>query len=264
MLVWLGGNVRVVMIYLHKIIPFFLLPIGLTLLLVLSGVALRRRGLCWLGIIVLWLAGMPFVSNFAMRIAEGWQVRQSIATLAEVDAIVVLSGGRVLAPGNPPVSEWDDADRFFAGIELFKAGKAPLLIFTGGWAPWQPQVQPEGQVLIPYAVDLGVQHASMLTTGKVVNTAEESHAVAGLLAAKRGGGEAKPQVLLVTSAFHMRRAKLLFERVGLKVVAFPVDFQVSTGEELTPFDFFPSVNSLSRTETALREFYGVLFYRIIG
>lgn len=252
------------MIYLHKIIPFFFLPMGLTLLLVLAGVVLHRRALCWLGILVLWLAGMPFVANFAMRTAEGWQIRQSIATFAEADAIVVLSGGRVLAPGNPPVSEWDDADRFFGGVELCKAGKAPLLIFTGGWTPWQPQLQPEGQMLISYAVEFGLQNARMLTTCKVINTAEEARAVADLLVAKKEEGKTRSRVLLVTSAFHMRRAKLLFERVGLEVVPFPVDFQVSTGRKLTPLDFFPSVNSLSRTETALREFYGILFYRLAG
>lgn len=251
------------MIYLHKILPFFLLPMGLTLLLVLSGLILRHRALCWLGIILFWLASMPFVANFAIRTAEGWQVRQPIAPLAEVDAIVVLSGGRVLAPGNPPVSEWSDADRFFAGVELYKAGKAPLLIFTGGWTPGHPNAQSEGLVLVPYAVDLGVARAHMLTTGKVVNTAEEANAVSALLAAQREGKVVKSRVLLVTSAFHMRRAKLLFERAGLDVVPFPVDFQVSAGGRLTPLDFLPSVNSLNRTETALREFYGMLFYRIV-
>lgn len=252
------------MIYLHKILPFFLLPMGLTLLLLLSGMVLRRRGLCWVGVIVLWLAGMPFVGNFAMRTAEGWQIRQPIVTLAEADAIVVLSGGRVLAPGNPPVSEWDDADRFFAGIELYKAGKAPLLVFTGGWTPWQPQLPPEGRVLISYALELGLQPASLLTTGEVVNTAEEARAVVDLVVVKKKKREARSRVLLVTSAFHMRRAKLLFERVGFEVVPFPVDFQVSTGRKLTLLDFLPSVNSLSRTETALREFYGILFYRVVG
>ncbi|MCX5822000.1 MAG: YdcF family protein, partial [Deltaproteobacteria bacterium] len=214
-----------------------------------------------MGIIVLWLASMPFVANFAIRTAEGWQVRQPIDTFPEAEAIVVLSGGRVLAPGNPPVSEWGDADRFFAGVELYKAGKAPLLIFTGGWAPSQPQAQPEGQVLIPYALELGVPRSHLLTTGKVVNTAEEAYAVVDLLAKGDAAG-AKSRVLLVTSASHMRRAKLLFESAGLEAVPFPVDFQVSVGRKLTLLDFLPSVNSLRQTETALREFYGMLFYRI--
>jgi hypothetical protein len=49
--------------------------------------------------------------------------------------VSVLSEGRLVAPGNAAVSEWKDADRFFGGVELFKAGKSPLLVFTGGAAP---------------------------------------------------------------------------------------------------------------------------------
>jgi hypothetical protein len=54
---------------------------------------------------------------------------------SEADAIVVLSEGRVVVPGKAAVSEWSDADRFFGGVELFRAGKSPLLVFTGGAAP---------------------------------------------------------------------------------------------------------------------------------
>ncbi|MGQ3684434.1 MAG: YdcF family protein [Candidatus Loosdrechtia sp.] len=244
------------MIYLHKIIPVFLLPVGLTVLLVLTGLMLRRRVLCWIGLAVLWLSGTPVVANFAMRAAEGWQVREQITALPEADAIVVLSGFLTLAPGNPPVSEWDDADRFFAGVELHKAGKAPLLVFTGGWSPWRPHALPEGQVLIPYAMDMGVPRASLMTTGKVVNTAEEANAVADLF-----GGE-KKRILLVTSAFHMRRARLLFERAGFEVAPFPVDFQVAAERKVGLFNFLPGAKSLTRTETALRELYGMLFYRL--
>ena len=40
------------------------------------------------------------------------------------DAIVVLSGGRHPAPGVARVSEWEDPDRFLAGLDLYRAGKA--------------------------------------------------------------------------------------------------------------------------------------------
>ncbi|MCF6158075.1 MAG: YdcF family protein [wastewater metagenome] len=250
------------MIYLHKIIPILLLPIGLTILLVLTGLILHRKVLCWLGITVFWLAGTPFVADFAMRTAEGWQMRKLIDTLPEANAIVVLSGMLTLAPGNPPVSEWGDAaDRFFAGVELYRADKAPLLIFTGGWVPWQPHAQPEGRVLARYATDKGIPQANLLITDEVVNTEEEAFAIADLLGQNKGEGT-KSRVLLVTSAFHMRRAKLLFERAGLEVVSFPVDFRVPARRKLSLLDFLPDVRSLDQTETALREFYGILFYQI--
>ncbi len=87
------------------------------------------------------------------------------------DAIVVLSEGRVVAPGVAAMSEWTDGDRFWGGIALYQAGKAPMLVFTGGGAPWQPNAKPEGEVLISYAKALGVPSKALRTTGLVVQGA---------------------------------------------------------------------------------------------
>jgi uncharacterized SAM-binding protein YcdF (DUF218 family) len=254
-------------IYLHKILPIFLLPVGITLLLVLAGLLLRRRSIIWIGVAVLWLSSTSVVSDFMVRSVEGWAERSLAIDAPRADAIVVLSGGRVIAPGVAAVSEWSDADRFYGGMELFQAGKSPVLIFTGGWAPWEPKAKPEGEILIEYAKALGVPAKSMATTGAVVNTAEEASAVAALLDKRKIGLEdraAKFRVLLVTSAFHMKRAQWLFERAGLQVAPFPVDFQVSAGRTLSPIDFLPTAGALSQTERAWREIYGRIFYYLLG
>ena len=247
------------MMYLRTILPMFVMPTGITILLVVIGLALRRRALCWMGIAVLWLASTSLVSHAIMRAAEGWQVRQPLSAMPVVQAIVVLSEGRVQPPGDASVSEWTDADRFYGGIALYKANKASLLIFTGGWSPRQPDAKPEGEVLIRYAMDLGIPRDHMLTTAKVVSTAEEVRAVADLLAA-RAGSKAAPRILLVTSAFHMRRAQMLFARAGVETTPFPVDFKASAGTAFTLRGLIPNGADLKRTEAALREFYGFLFY----
>jgi hypothetical protein len=41
----------------------------------------------------------------------------------------------------------------------------------------------------------------------------------------------------------------------------PLDFQVSVGRAFTMLDLLPNASSLSQTETAMREWYGWLFYR---
>lgn len=250
-------------IYLHKILPVFLLPLGITLLLVLAGLFLRRHSLIWLGVVALWLSSTPIISHIAARSVEGWAVRFQEADAPCVDAIVVLSGGRIIAPGVAAVSEWGDADRFYGGVELFKAGKAPLLVFTGGWLPWEPKAKLEGEILTEYAKALGVPVESIATTGAVVNTAEESQAVAALLAQKHSvsvGQRATPHILLVTSAFHMPRAQRLFERAGLVVSPFPVDFLVSADSELGVMDFLPSAGAMAESEMVWREMYGRLYY----
>ena len=88
---------------------------------------------------------MPVTSNPFIRTIEGNATRIVAEDMPKADAIVLLSGGRVTAPGDPPVSEWRDADWFFGGIVLFQAGKAPLLVFTDGCPPWQPDMPSQGR-----------------------------------------------------------------------------------------------------------------------
>lgn len=255
------------MIYLHKILPLFVLPVGTTLILLLAGIRYRRRSLIWSGVAVLWLSSTPVIGTLAVQAVEG-QAERGLATDAlTADAIIVLSEGRRVAPGKAAISEWSDANRFFGGVDLFKAGKAPLLVFTGGATPWEaPNAALEGDILAKYAVAMGVPDAQIAKTPRVVNTAEEAQAVATLLQWRlssptwRGG---PPRVLLVTSAFHLPRARVLFERAGMTVIPFPVDFRASVGGATSVTDFLPSGGALAQTEMALREVYGRLFYFVV-
>lgn len=248
------------MIYVRTILPIFFLPLGLTLLLVLAGLLLRRRALIWAALAVLWLASTPIISALGFRAVEGWAERRLSTDVPLADAIVVLSdGGRVVAPGPAAISESGDPDRFYGGMELFRAGKAPLLVFTGGWAPWEANAPLEGEILKKYAIAWGVPPERVITTGLVTNTADEAQAVATLLRERQTNA---PRVLLVTSAFHMPRAQRLFEGTGLAVTPFPVDFQVSEAGVLSVIDFVPSAGALERTQTAVREVYGRLFYAL--
>lgn len=75
------------MIYLHKVLPLFVLPVGITLMLVIAGLRLHRRWLIWSGVAVLWLSSMPFVSGLAVRAAEGWAERGLAVDAPTADAI---------------------------------------------------------------------------------------------------------------------------------------------------------------------------------
>lgn len=249
------------MIYLNKILPVFLLPTGLSLLCLLAALVWRKWVLCGVALAILWLASLPPLSNAAVRWIEGGTVRMTPGEMPEADAIVVLSGAVVDPPGDNDVLEWGEAvDRFEGGLALYEAGRAPYLIFTGGRMPWQPDKRPEGEILAEWAMARGVPQAAILLTGEVVNTAGEARAVAALLAQE---GTDSGTVLLVTSAFHMRRARLLFEEAGLGVIPYPVDFRVGEGNEFTIIDLLPSAGSLANTELALREWYGYWFYRLL-
>jgi len=250
------------MIYLAKVLPVFFLPTGATILLLLASLVFRKRALAIAGLLVLWLSSTSVVGDAVMRAAEGWQTRIPVASVPEARAIVVLSGMLRQTPGAPSVGEWrEEVDRVDAGVALLRAAKAPVLIFTDGWLPWNSDAQPVRNDVVERAVALGAPRERILVTARVRNTADEARGVWKLLQSLKDGHD-RDAVILVTSAYHMRRSRLLFTRAGVSVVPFPVDFQTSAGP-FTIMDILPHAGSIENTETAMRELYGYLFYRLI-
>jgi uncharacterized SAM-binding protein YcdF (DUF218 family) len=250
---------------LSKLLPLAFLPLGLALILLFVGLIGRWRWPVITAVVLLWVCSLGLVSQTLWRWLEApWQ-RTTAATAPSALAIVVLSSGRHPAPGAARVSEWHDPDRFLAGLDLFRAGKAPRLLFTGGASPFRPGQLPEGQRYLTEAQRLGIPAVVMASTPPVLNTAEEAVAIRRLLDASKTASAPPIRILLVTSAFHMRRAQRLFERQGFVVEPFPVDFQARGAWAGSlwrdPTQWFPSALALDGSSHALREVLGRLIYR---
>ncbi len=215
----------------------------------------RKRFYVFLSLLILLISTNPFVGNYLAQKLESSYKPIPISSVKENDAIVVLSGG-LSKIGDKEYStyEFSDPDRFFAGIDLIKQQKADKLIFTAGQVPWTENWKPEGFILKDKAIALGIP-GEILVTDKVQNTYEESIAVTKLI-------PNNSSIILVTSAFHMHRSKYLFEKQGLNVTPFPVDFK-STNRKFTFLDLFPTVHALSKTSIFIRENIGRLYYKII-
>ncbi len=179
------------------------------------------------------------------------------------DGIVVLSGGRHLPPGDSKIIEWSDPDRFVAGIELYRADKSNKLIFTGGATPFNSNLPPEGDIYIGEALTMGIPKENLYTTKPVFNTLQEAKAISILL--NKEETKIQKKIILVTSAFHMKRAKKTFEREGILVQPYPVDFRTSKGffnSLKNPLSWLPSANNMKSTSVAIREIIGRIVYRI--
>jgi len=244
---------------LREILPLFLMPTCVVLALLVLALRTRQRWPIVVALMLLLAASTPVTSNVLMRAVEGWRVRQVTSEAPNADAIVVLSFGIRDVPGDTTSFEFDDFDRFLGSFDLYKAGKAPLLIFPGGWVASRPNLPLIGDVLIARARDFGVPASALYTTGKASNTEQEAEGVAQLLGV--GKSPTAPRILLVTSAYHMSRAEMLFRRAGLEVIPFPVDFQTKLG--ITPRSFIPNGDTLKQTDAALKEIYGRVYYWIV-
>ena len=125
------------MIYFHKTIPLLLMPIMVVILLIVIGLYKKRNPLIYFAIALLYIVSTPIFSDAFFKLVESDQHRKCITSIEQADAIVVLSGMLSIHEiDGEEYIEWGDSDRFFAGIALIKAGKAPNLIFTEAQMPW--------------------------------------------------------------------------------------------------------------------------------
>jgi hypothetical protein len=118
----------------HKLLPIFVSPIFLCILVALLAFLTRRLALGTLALPTLWALSLPVTSDILWRALEQHAVRLSVDGVAPAQAIVALSGmARTVRSEQGLINEWADAsDRFWAGLELYKAGKAPRLFFHRG------------------------------------------------------------------------------------------------------------------------------------
>ncbi len=246
------------LLILHKLLPIIALPLGFCLTLILFALLLKKRWLAVVAAMILFLSSLPIVGDSLLKTLEDRFPKVEVEDCPPADAIVVLSGILHKSRSKSGALEWaEGVDRFEQGILLMKAGKAPLLIFTGGRLPWANQQLTEGQELRGGALARGIPAASIVVTEEVGNTADEAKAVRKIAEERK-----LHRIILVTTAWHMPRAEYLFRTRGVPVIPFPTDYYTRFNEPLTVLDFLPQSAALGNTEVTLRETYGRLYYHL--
>ncbi len=252
-------------LFLSKLLPAFLYPLGLALLLAFVALLfgrfrrLRRSALV-VAILLLWLPSMPATANL---LALGWEAAYppvAAAMLPQADAIVVLGG--IAAQPLPPRIVPDlngSADRLFETARLFHAGKAAHVVVSGGNLPWNEVVAPEAEWIARYLGELGIPAEAVTLEEKSRNTRENALFTAAIL-----GDKGWHSVLLVTSADHMRRAMASFRKAGVSATAAPADIQARTPVYDSVLDFLPNADALATTTSIVKEMIGLLYYRLRG
>lgn len=243
-------------LFLHKLLPLIVSPLGVVVLLLMISIVCRRRLPGVLGLVVLLVCALPATERAVWAGLESGYPYRPVEAAPTTGAVVVLSG---MLDGTPTsdgtLSQWGEAtDRFFAGLDLFRAGKAPVMIFTQGRLPWSGRAL-EGGMLARRAISLGVPESQIMLTGEVANTEDEALAVRDLM----GLADIR-NLTLVTSSFHMPRAVMIFERAGLSVVPYPTDFRTKADLDWT--DWVPSARAFGATSLGVREYIGRAYYRV--
>jgi uncharacterized SAM-binding protein YcdF (DUF218 family) len=182
------------------------------------------------------------------------------ATAGAPDGIIVL-GGPVdpdlsLAHHAPAVTS--SPDRMFAAAALARRYPNARLVYTGGSAKLISNDAKEADYAVEIFASLGIAKSRLIMERLSRNTAENAAFTKDLVKPRDG-----ERWLLVTSAFHMPRSVGLFRKVGFAVEPYPVDWRVGGPEDLLSFTNVAG-DGLGRTDIAVREWMGLVAYRLTG
>ncbi|MER8693481.1 YdcF family protein [Mesorhizobium opportunistum] len=251
--------------YLSKILWFFIQPLNLTIFLLLAGLiagTVGRRRLAVTGSVLAFviLALSAWTSLGAMMLNPLEERFPRPPLPQKVDGIVVLGGGFEgainLARGGYELSSSGDrmvetailARRFPQAKVVVSGGNGSLFLDGEGDADTAPRL------LGP----LGVSADRLVLEDQSRNTYENAVFSRKLVEPKPG-----ETWLLVTSAFHMPRAKALFDKAGFPTVPWPVDYRTS-GKEGVGLFRDNAADSLENTTMAIREWIGLFAYWLSG
>ena len=176
---------------------------------------------------------------------------------ATADAVVVLGG--YVSGGDEELTGIDASeafDRILTGIELVRAGKADRLFVGGGLFKTDDGKKSEFSVIEPWIRRWDLTDVPIDTLGDSGNTYGESQAVRKLM---DENGWSK--IFLVTTAWHMPRARAVFESSGVEVIPVGCDFRSIPKGKLK---VFPSSGRLESLQIFLQEKVGWMYYRSKG
>ncbi|MGY3458544.1 uncharacterized SAM-binding protein YcdF (DUF218 family) [Bradyrhizobium sp. LM3.4] len=150
------------------------------------------------------------------------------------------------------------ADRLFAPAGLARRYPNARIVFTGGTANLVETDSREADYSAPILESLGIAKDRLILDRDSRNTWENAIFTRKLVSPKPG-----ERWLLVTSAFHMPRAMGIFREAGFDVEAYPVDWRMGGRDDLLSFTNVGG-DGLARTEVAVREWIGLVAYRLMG
>jgi uncharacterized SAM-binding protein YcdF (DUF218 family) len=170
-------------------------------------------------------------------------------------AIVVLGGGVIQsspeAEGGHDALSSDAMKRALYAFTLRSWFKAPI-VFSGGKV-FENDQEAEAVTAGRLYESLGLPSSRFIAETESRNTWENAQE-AGKLGFKR--------VILVTSAYHMKRGIYCFEKNGIEAIPAPTDYKTDCGRKYDVFSYLPAMNYLRNTYLALHEYIGLLYYVI--
>ncbi len=250
---------------LSKVLGYFIKPFNLIIIFLLISLLIKnvkwKKRLRWTALVFFLIFSNGIIFNECLLLWEKPAI--PINQLDDDYDLAVVLGGTTDVDREPSDRLFfhKGADRVTHALNLYHAGKVRKIMFTGGNARLFEDPNRDNSPIFDFYVMCGVDSGDIIIESASRNTRENAFFVKDLIAQNSSSGK----VILITSAFHMRRAEGCFRKVGIDVTGFSTDFYSALPKDRFGIDgFIPSASVLSNWNFLIKEWIGYTAYWIMG
>lgn len=250
---------------LSKILQFVISPIVWLFCLLLWAVITkntrRSKKLIITSAILLYLFSNGFIFDEAIR---AWETRQSnIINNNKTYNYAIVLGGFVNSYEikTEQLGFNRGVDRLMQAIKLYKIGKVKKIVFTGGDASIVGSYGNEGNIIKNF-----INQTKIIDTADFIveNSSRNTHENALYIAKLFKSGSLKGNALLITSAFHMKRALGCFKKTGLNVDYYVADRYSGKRKYIFDHLLIPNSDTFDKWNLLIHEIVGYYVYSVVG
>jgi len=234
-----------------KLVEFAIFPPGIIIIafLIIAYFARRTKLASIFSLFcaaVLYALSIQPVSNYLLKPLESAYTQPKDL---KANCIVVLSAGSY----NSKTLDADSLNRLVSGYILYRKTHLPIIL-SGGYAT---STTATADIMKNLLIELGVNPKDIIVDAES-NDTNQNALNTSMLCKKYNFNT----IILVTSAYHMKRAVFLFKKTKLTVIPYPTDYKENYNYNV--YSYFPTLSNLLKSSEALREDLGYLYYKLRG
>ncbi|HNQ68750.1 MAG TPA: YdcF family protein [Bacteroidales bacterium] len=248
---------------LSKIFQFVFSPLTWILVLFTISFIIRKeqktaKHLRVIAFSLLLLFSNPFIFYECMRAWEP-EAKQKSEIKEYYDYGIVLTGMMTYDEKYDRINFNSSNDRLLQAVELYRENRIGKIFITGGSGEIFNQSAKESEILKDYLVVLGIPSEDIEIETVSRNTYENAVESAKILKPDRNS----QTYLLITSAFHMRRAEGCFKKQGFIFDTYVTE-RYAGKRVFTPDIFLPKSEIFQSWALLIHEIGGYIVYDITG
>lgn len=246
--------------YLSKILTFLISPTvivlcGLILAVVVKSPSLRKKFLfASLGLLLFF--SNPFIIN---QLLKYWEPKSNMNKTEVYDTGIILSGFMGWDKESGSVSFGEASDRLTEGLIQYRKGRIKTIIISGGSGSLVDDTRESVLAKAFLTENCGVPDSIVIIDTVSRNTYENAVETKKIMNAR-----GLKSAIMITSAWHMRRAEGCFNKVDLDVDIHPIDGMYNEQGPNPSNLIIPNTGSIIKWENLMHEIAGIIIYKLQG